>query len=386
LALHRHKEKKMGQFKPMVKMMTTEPSVILKLKKGGKVGVEMHEENGHKAMNADDHEDSEHGYAPKKPSMAERRKAMKVGKVARKAPGGMMPMGGMEDPSMPAPDMPMPMPMPMPKAMSRPKVKAMNPKQSKARRAMLMKAIAGMKKGGGMDSHIMKLEKELHHHESMPISKVHLKADGGAITSSMARTTIKGNAGKYLNTDMETAEHGSKAKKGSGEVKMGNGGGYKMGGNVDYENRPANTTKAGKTNTTTGEVRFGNAGGYKMGGKSSKKAYATGGTVDTGKPVAMPKKPASSPVSTNRVAGTFKHGGKIDHHASGGSQRDEYDPNDYYVESEDSDGRISSRPKRAESRYSETAVNKSIASSNRSGRKIGGKEAKAIHNLLRGRH
>ena len=27
----------MGQFKPMVKMMTTEPSVILKLKKGGKV-------------------------------------------------------------------------------------------------------------------------------------------------------------------------------------------------------------------------------------------------------------------------------------------------------------------------------------------------------------
>ena len=27
----------MGQFKPMVKMMTTEPSVELKLKKGGKV-------------------------------------------------------------------------------------------------------------------------------------------------------------------------------------------------------------------------------------------------------------------------------------------------------------------------------------------------------------
>ena len=36
--------------------------------------------------------------------------------------------------------------------------------------------------------------------------------------------------------------------------------------------------------------------------------------------------------------------------------------------------------------YSETAVNKAIASSNRSGRKIGGKEAKAIHSLLKGRY
>ena len=36
--------------------------------------------------------------------------------------------------------------------------------------------------------------------------------------------------------------------------------------------------------------------------------------------------------------------------------------------------------------YSETAVNKAIASSNRSGRKISGKEAKAIHSLLKGRY
>ena len=37
----------MGQFKPMVKMMTTEPSVVLKLKKGGSVS----KKHGHKMMN-----------------------------------------------------------------------------------------------------------------------------------------------------------------------------------------------------------------------------------------------------------------------------------------------------------------------------------------------
>jgi hypothetical protein len=36
--------------------------------------------------------------------------------------------------------------------------------------------------------------------------------------------------------------------------------------------------------------------------------------------------------------------------------------------------------------YSPDAVNKAIASSNRAGRRIGGKEARAIHALLRGRH
>jgi hypothetical protein len=44
-----------------------------------------------------------------------------------------------------------------------------------------------------------------------------------------------------------------------------------------------------------------------------KKAYAAGGTVDSGKPVAMPqgaKKP-STPVSINQLSGTFKSGGKV---------------------------------------------------------------------------
>jgi hypothetical protein len=42
----------MGQFKPMVKMMTTEPTVELKLKKGGHVNMKSggKAEEGHKKM------------------------------------------------------------------------------------------------------------------------------------------------------------------------------------------------------------------------------------------------------------------------------------------------------------------------------------------------
>jgi hypothetical protein len=36
--------------------------------------------------------------------------------------------------------------------------------------------------------------------------------------------------------------------------------------------------------------------------------------------------------------------------------------------------------------YSKEAVDKAIAASNRAGRKIGAKEAKLIHALLKGRH
>ena len=75
----------------------------------------------------------------------------------------------------------------------------------------------------------------------------------------------------------------------TGDVKMGNGGGYKTGG-----------------------VAKANAGGYKEGG-APKKAYATGGRVDSGRPVAMPQgsKPAPKPVSINRLSGTYKDGGRV---------------------------------------------------------------------------
>ena len=146
------------------------------------------------------------------------------------------------------------------------------------------------------------LEKELKSHESKPASKGHkgLKTGGVAL----------GNAGGYKKGGMAT-----------GGVKLGNAGGFKDGGMSMVEKNGKMVPdfaadgkgKMKKGGMATGGVKLGNAGGFKHGGKSSKKAYATGGTVDSGKPVAMPqgaKKP-SQPVSTNRQAGTFKTGGKV---------------------------------------------------------------------------
>jgi hypothetical protein len=154
------------------------------------------------------------------------------------------------------------------------------------------------------------LEKELKSHESKPASKGHkgLKTGGVALGNAggfkkggdvkMAKGGVAGNGiintekqgGKYRDTLMHTAEYTGKSSGKTGDVKMGNGGGYKTGG-----------------------VALGNAGGYKAGGKTSKKAYAAGGTVNSGRPVAMPqgaKKP-STPVSINQLSGTFKKGGKV---------------------------------------------------------------------------
>lgn len=233
----------MGQFKPMVKMETTEPSVILKLKKGGHVNMKKGgmAEGGHKkmAMGGGAMESlmgtpalvgrpavNAPVRAPGKPSMASRRKSM----MAKPA----MPMG---NPSMPAP----------------------------------------MKKGG--------------------------KAEGGESKAAhkAEMSAIKGVDKKLTKHASKAASKGHKGLK-TGGVALGNGGGYKTGGVTD-----------GQGGYKTGGVALGNGGGFKHGGKTSKKAYATGGTVDSGKPVAMPqgaKKP-SQPVSTNRVSGTFKSGGKV---------------------------------------------------------------------------
>jgi hypothetical protein len=270
----------MGQFKPMVKMMTTEPTVELKLKKGGHVNMKKggKAEAGHKKMamggGALDMMSGTPALvgrpavnapvrAPMKPSMASRRKAMMPKKPA--APMAMPPMkeGG----------------------------------ESKKTHMAEMSKMKG-------------IEKELKSHESKPASKGHkgLKTGGVALGNAggykkggdvkMAKGGVAGNGiintekqgGKYRDTLMHTAEYTGKSSGKTGDVKMGNGGGYKTGG-----------------------VALGNAGGFKAGGKTSKKAYAAGGTVNSGKPVAMAqgaKKP-SSPVSINQLSGTFKKGGKV---------------------------------------------------------------------------
>ena len=272
----------MGQFKPMVKMMTTEPTVELKLKKGGHVNMKKggKAESGHKkmadgggAMGALAGTPALIGRpavnapvrAPGKPSMASRRKAM----AAKPAMAAKAPIG---NPSMPS--------TPMKKG-----GKAEGG-ESKATHKAEMSKMKG-------------LEKELKSHESKPASKGHkgLKAGGmatGGVTNGQGGyakggiINTEGQGGKYRNTKMDTAKPDHSPAK-TGGVKNGNGGGY-----------------------ATGGVTKSNAGGYKMGGVP-KKAYATGGTVDSGKPVAMPqgsKKPPT-PVSINRLAGTYKSGGKV---------------------------------------------------------------------------
>jgi hypothetical protein len=250
----------MGQFKPMVKMMTTEPSVILKLKKGGK--------------------------------------------VAHKMDGGYMPMQS----TMPAQAMPA-------RGGLAPAASPMKPSMSARRKAMMAKPAMSptlMKKGGKTDKHEDAAQDRAMIKKAMAGKKF---ATGGVVNGQAGFKDggiIKSTKGE---TKMVTAKVDHSPAK-TGGVKLGNGGGYADGGTIkggNWENRPANTAKAGKTGGTTGEVRKGNAGGFKMGG-STKKAYATGGTVDTGKPVAMPKKPVSKPVANSMQSGTFAKGGKVDYY------------------------------------------------------------------------
>ena len=231
------------------------------------------------------------------------------------------------------------------------------PSMASRRKAMMAKKPAAapmappMKKGGESSkthmaemSKMKGLEKELKSHESKPASKGHkgLKTGGVALgngggykkggkIAKFAKGGVTGNGiintenqgGKYRDTLMHTAEYTGKSSGKTGGVKKGNGGGYKDGGMTmvekggkmvpDFAADGKGKMKMGGKACATGGVTLGNAGGYKMGGKTSKKAYATGGTVNSGRAVAMPqgaKKP-STPVNINQLSGTFKRGGKV---------------------------------------------------------------------------
>ena len=383
----------MGQFKPMVKMMTTEPSVILKLKKGGHVNMkdDACEQDGHSPMRkgltvaiavGKPRGGGAEGASPGKPSMSERRKAMaapfmskKGGKVMKKADGGMvdpnnfanMPAGPAQTAAMrnavglstsvtpadhftnmpagPAQTAAMRKAVGLSDAPTVPTPRVRPP----MRGGRGMMGMAEMKKGGSTDTAQDKamIRKAMGQHDAQEHkggkgTKLALKGGGNA--SSYANTKMhdgdktdhaKGTGGvrtgtagyknggsiaPYVKTKMHDGDHYDSAK-GTGGVKMANSGGYKSGGSIDWANRPANTSKPGMTGTSTAGVRNGNAGGYKMGG-AAKKAYATGGSVVTGRPVAYASKPASKPVSNTAQSGTFKKGGKVSMKADGGPMVD----------------------------------------------------------------
>ena len=244
----------MGQFKPMVKMMTTEPTVELKLKKGGSV---------------------------------------------KKADGGMMgaPMDASMAPSMPARGGMMPV--------ARPK----RPTMAARRAAMLgMKGMqGGMKEGGESKathkaemSKMKGLEKELKSHEGKPASKGHK----GLATGGIAKSTKPGGyaTGGVVNGQGGYKKGGAIAKDGIINTE-GQGGAYRDTKMV--------TATPDNNSAPTGDVKLGNGGGYKKGG-ATKKRYATGGAVnDSGRAVAYPAKKKSAPVSNDRQSGTFKTGGRV---------------------------------------------------------------------------
>ena len=173
-------------FSQMPKMMTDEPSVILKLKKGGHVGMgkKSNSESGHMGMRDTDNsrknfsemgDSAEDGNSPMKPSMSERRKAMA-------APMMMAKKGG---------------------------------------------------KVGKEEKEIRKVEKELKKHEGEKASKAHkgLKSGGRAMDSFETKTTIEGNEKKYIDGKMMDGEKHDK-KGGTGSIKEGETAGFKHGGNV----------------------------------------------------------------------------------------------------------------------------------------------------------
>ena len=297
----------MGQFKPMVKMETTEPSVDLKLAKGGAVKMKKGGSTtkakkmamGGGALNALAGTPALIGRpavnapvrAPGKPSMMVRRKAMmakpmvtpsgppmgmptmkKGGKAMKMAKGGMAEGGDMES-----------------KADER-KEEKMDLAKDKA---MIKKAFKqhDMQEHKGGKGTSLKLKKGGKMATGGVIDGQGGYKNGGAVyTNGIIPESVSAKDGEgYKNTKMHTAEYTGKSSGKTGGVKDGNGGGYKTGG-----------------------VVLGNGGGFKKGGKASKKAYATGGTVNTGKPVAMPQgnKPVPAPVAISRLAGTYKTGGR----------------------------------------------------------------------------
>jgi hypothetical protein len=315
----------MGQFKPMVKMMTTEPSVELKLKKGGKVAKKADGGMMGAPMGASDglppampaRGGMMGAAAPMKPSLAMRRRAMK-GLPAGAGPAG--PVGGAAQMQ---PPMGAPSGMPAMKKGGKAEGGKMDMAQDKA---MIKKAFKqhDMQEHKGGKGTSLKLKKG---------GKMMKFATGGAIPSE---TT----SGSPATTIMHQAKPDNAPAK-TGGVKNGNGGGFKTGGKIkkmatggvvkgqagyatggaipsettsgSYATTEMHSAKPDNSPAKTGGVKDGNGGGYKRGGSASKKAYAAGGTVDSGRPVAMPqgRKPIPKPVEINELAGTYKKGGMV---------------------------------------------------------------------------
>lgn len=216
----------MGQFKPMVKMMTTEPSIELKLKKGG------------------------HAKMPK----------MKTGGDVE----GHKPMmnGGVMDRLARTPAM-----------IGRPAVNAMVKTPGKPSMSDRRKAMKPMKEGGETSKEhkaemkkMAKTAEALKEHAEKPASKAHKGLKSGGLAACATGGVVMGQGGYK-----------------TGGVVKGQGG-YKKGGIIntekqggEYRNTKMDTAKPDMSKGKTGDVKMG-AGGYKKGGNVKK--YQQGGMTE----------------------------------------------------------------------------------------------------------
>jgi hypothetical protein len=307
----------MGQFKPMVKMETTEPSVELKLKKGGKVAKKADGGMMGSPMSAagamPPSMPARGGMAgsasPMKPSLMQRRRAMR-GMPAGAGPAGPVGSAASMQPSMPAPS---PTPSPTPPQMPPPAMKKGGKADMPQDKAMIKKAFKqhDMQEHKGGKGTSLKLK----HGGKMATGGV-VNGQGGFAKGGIINT--EGQGGEYRNTKMDTSKPDHSPAK-TGGVKNGNGGGFATGGVT--KSNAGGFKKGGKIKGMMDGGMAGDGmmnegmspyGAYKKGG-STKKAYAAGGTVNSGRPVAMPQgnKPASKPVRINELAGTYKTGGNV---------------------------------------------------------------------------
>ena len=287
----------MGQFKPMVKMETTEPSVELKLKKGGKVakkadGGMMGAPMGSMPPAMPARGGMMGAKAPMRPPLAMRRRAMR-GLPSGAGPAG--PVGG-------AAQMQSSMPPPMPAAPMKKGGKADMPQD----KAMIKKAFKQHDKQehpGGKGTSL-----KLKHGGKMATGGV-VKGQAGFASGGVIPS--RSTSGSPATTIVDTAKYDNAPADTKG-VKNSNAGGFKKGGKIK------GMMDGGMMGD--GMMDDGMPGAYKKGG-APKKAYAAGGTVNSGRPVAMPQgnKPASKPVRINELAGTYKAGGTVKMNGGGSS-------------------------------------------------------------------
>ena len=236
----------MGQFKPMVKMMTTEPSIELKLKKGG------------------------HAKMPK----------MKTGGDVE----GHKPMmnGGVMDRLARTPAM-----------IGRPAVNAMVKTPGKPSMSDRRKAMKPMKEGGETSKEhraemkkMAKTAEALKEHAGKPASKAHKGLKSGGLAACATGGVVMGQGGYK-----------------TGGVVKGQGG-YKKGGIIntekqggEYRNTKMDTAKPDMSKGKTGDVKMG-AGGYKKGGNVKK--YQQGGVTEVERQIVRQAPPVN--VTADREA------------------------------------------------------------------------------------